>query len=100
MASSSCGVYTLVGSSSMACEIAGSSVKLYSPLRISSSWAIVIPSPPGTSGMYFVTGSSSSILPSWTSCRITADVIVLVIEAIRKWVPASGRSSVPSSVVP
>ena len=75
-------------------------MKLYRPLRISSSWAMVMLSPSGTSGTYFDTGSSSSSLPSWASCRITADVIVLVIEAIRKWVSASGRLSAPSSVVP
>ena len=52
---------------------------------------MVMLSPLGTSGTYFDTGSSSRSLPSWASCRITADVIVLVTEAIRKWVSAVGR---------
>ena len=64
MSSSCWGFQTLVGSSSRLVVIAGESVKLYSPLRISSSWAIVMLSPLGTSGMYFVTGSSRLSLPS------------------------------------
>ena len=35
-------------------------------------------------------------LPSCASCRITAAVIVLVFEAIRKWVSARGGFVVPS----
>ena len=54
-------------------------------------------SPLGTSGTYFDTGSSSRSLPSWASCRITADVIVLVIDAIRKWVSAVGSGLLPNS---
>ena len=80
--------------------ITGESVKLYSPLRISSSWAIEMLSPLGTSGMYFVTGSSRLSLPSWASSRVAADVIVLVMDAIRKWVSAAGRVFSPSFVVP
>ena len=40
----------------------------------------------GTEGAALDTGSLSRSLPSWASCKITAEVIVLVIEAIRKWV--------------
>ena len=51
---------------------------------------MVMLSPLGTPGTYFDTGSSRLSLPSWASCRITAAVIVLVFEAIRKWVSAPG----------
>ena len=57
-------------------------------------------SPSGTSATYFAIGSSRLSLPSWASCMITAAVIVLVFEAIRKWVSALGGLAVPSSVVP
>src|SRR6476620_7740329 len=57
-------------------------------------------SPSGTPETYFDTGSLSASLPSWASCRTTAEVIVLVFEAIRKWVSASGGLCTPSSVVP
>ena len=57
-------------------------------------------SPLGTPGTYFETGSSRLSLPSCASCRITAAVIVLVFEAIRKWVSALGGIVVPNSVVP
>ena len=39
-------------------------------------------------------------LPSWASSTISAAVMVLEFEAIRKWVFASGGVCVPSSVVP
>ena len=100
MSNSSCGFHTLVGSSSMLVEISGASVKLYRPLRISSNCAIEMLSPSGTPGTYFDTGSSRLSFPSWASSRITADVIVLVIEAIRKWVSAVGRLFSPNFVVP
>src|SRR5205823_7977430 len=54
----------------------------------------------GTPGTYFETGSSSLSLPSWASSTITAAVIVLVFEAIRKWVSARGGVAAPSTVVP
>src|SRR4051812_2021497 len=57
-------------------------------------------SPSGTRGTYFETGSSSFSLPSCASSTITAAVIVLVMEAIRKWVPAPGGVCVPTAVVP
>ena len=79
---------------------AGESVKLYSPLRISNSWAIEMLSPLGTPGTYFVTGSSRLSFPSWASSRVAADVIVFVMDAIRKWVSAAGRFFSPSFVVP
>ena len=37
-------------------------------------------------GMYFETGSSSLILPSWISCIATTDVIALVSDDRRKMV--------------
>ena len=58
--------------------------------------AMVIWSPSGTPATYFETGSSRSSRPSWASCTITAAVIVLVFEAIRKWVSARGGIVVPS----
>src|SRR6478609_11143848 len=61
---------------------------------------MVMLSPLGTSGTYFDTGSSRPSLPSWASCRTTTAVIVLVFEAIRKWVFASGGLCTPSWVVP
>jgi hypothetical protein len=42
-------------------------------------------------------GSSRLSLPSWASSTITAAVIVLVLEAIRKWVSALVA---PNNVVP
>ena len=69
-------------------------------MRIFSSLAMVIWSPFGTPATYFDTGSLSRSLPSCASCRITADVIVLVIEAIRKWVYGWGRIWEPNRVVP
>ena len=56
--------------------------------------------PFGTPATYFEIRSPSRSLPSWASCRTTAEVIVLVIEAIRKWVYARGRIREPSRVVP
>ena len=44
---------------------------------------MVMFSPLGTSGRYFDTGSSSFSRPSWTSCRMTVAVIVLVLLPIR-----------------
>src|SRR5436190_2765566 len=61
---------------------------------------MVILSPLGTSGTYFETGSSRLSLPSWASSTITAAVIVLVLEAIWKWVSARGGLVAPSNVVP
>src|SRR5438067_3793781 len=61
---------------------------------------MVILSPLGTPGTYFETGSSRLSLPSWASSAITAAVIVLVFEAIRKWVSARGGLVAPSNVVP
>src|SRR6478736_4905717 len=61
---------------------------------------MVMLSPPGTPETYFDTGSVRSSLPSWASCRTAAAVIVLVFEAIRKWVFASGGLCAPSWVVP
>jgi hypothetical protein len=73
---------------------------LYKPLRISSSWAMVMFSPSGTPGTYVETRSSIPSLPSWASCMITAAVIVLVFEAIRKRVSARGGLVAPINVVP
>ena len=61
---------------------------------------MVMLSPLGTPGTYLDTGSLRRSLPSCASCRITAAVMVLVFEAIRKWVSAPGRFRVPNSVVP
>jgi hypothetical protein len=61
---------------------------------------MVMLSPLGTPGTYFETGSSRLSLPSWASSTITAAVIVLVFEAIRKWVSALGGLLAPSNVVP
>src|SRR6478672_4589527 len=61
---------------------------------------MVIRSPPGTPGMYLEIGSSSASLPSCTSCRMTVDVMVLVLLPIRKWSPACIGSSVPQVRVP
>ena len=61
---------------------------------------MVMLSPLGTPGTYFEIGSPRLSLPSWASCRITAAVIVLVFEAIRKWVSARGEAVAPSIVVP
>ena len=61
---------------------------------------MVMLSPLGTPGTYFDTGSLRRSLPSWASCRITAAVIVLVFEAILKWVSARGGFVVFSWVVP
>ena len=61
---------------------------------------MVIWSPSGTPETYFETGSSRSSRPSWASWTITAAVIVLVFEAIRKWVSARGGTVAPSVVVP
>ena len=61
---------------------------------------MVIPSPLGTPGTYFATGSPRRSLPSWASSKINAAVIVLVFEAIRKWVSARGGVVAPSVVVP
>ena len=44
---------------------------------------MVMFSPLGTFGTYFEIGSLNWSLPSWASSTITAEVIVLVIEAIR-----------------
>jgi hypothetical protein len=49
---------------------------------------------------YFEIGSPSPSFPSWASCTIIAAVIVLVFEAIRKWVSARGEAVAPSVVVP
>ena len=57
-------------------------------------------SPLGTSGRYFPIGSSRASLPSCTSCRITVDVIVLVLLPIRKWSVIDIGTSLPSSPVP
>ena len=46
--------------------------------------------PLGTFGTYSATGSVRRSLPSWASSMISAAVIVLVLDAIRKWVPAVG----------
>jgi hypothetical protein len=46
---------------------------------------IVILSPPGTPGRYSEIGSSRASLPSCTSCRITVDVMVLVMLPTPKW---------------
>ena len=67
---------------------------------MSSSSAMVILSPLGTLVTYFEIGSPRPSLASWASCRITAAVIVLVFEAIRKWVSARGEAAAPSTVVP
>ena len=61
---------------------------------------MVMLSPLGTPGTYFDTGSLRRSLPSCASCRITAAVIVLVFEAILKWVSAPGRLRAPNYVVP
>ena len=61
---------------------------------------MVMLSPLGTPGTYFETGSSRLSLPSWASSTITAAVIVLVLEAIPKWVSARGGLLAPSNVVP
>ena len=47
-------------------------------------------SPSGMPVTYLAIGSSSRSFPSWASCRITAAVIVLVFDAIRKWVSPRG----------
>jgi hypothetical protein len=62
--------------------------------------AMVIRSPPGTPETYFETGSLRSSRPSWANWTITAAVIVLVFEAIRKWVSPRGGIVAPSVVVP
>ena len=56
--------------------------------------------PLGTFGTYVDTGSLNWSLPSWASSTMSADVMVLVFEAIRKWVSASGGVCTPSCVVP
>jgi len=61
---------------------------------------MVIASPLGTPWTYFEIRSSKLNFPSWTSCTMTAAVIVLVFEAARKWVSARGGFVAPSSVVP
>ena len=57
-------------------------------------------SPFGTSGRYFEIGSSRASLPSSTSCRMTVDVIVLVLLPMRKWSSIDIGTSLPSSAVP
>ena len=57
-------------------------------------------SPLGTPETYFETGSSKRSFPSWASSTITAAVIVLVFEAILKYVSPRGGDVPPSSVVP
>src|SRR4051812_19852275 len=64
---------------------------------MSSSCAMVMCSPLGTSGRYLDTGSSRLILPSSTSCRITVPVHVLVLLPTRTW-SASPTGSVPCHV--
>jgi hypothetical protein len=61
---------------------------------------MVMWSPLGTPATYFETGSLNLSLPSCASCTITAAVIVLVLEAIRKSVSVVGGIFVPSCVVP
>jgi hypothetical protein len=61
---------------------------------------MVILSPLGTPGTYFETESLSLSLPSWASNTVTAAVIVLVFEAIRKCVSARGGIVAPRVVVP
>ena len=61
---------------------------------------MVIWSPLGTPGMYFPMGSSRASLPSWTSCRMTVEVIVLVLLPIRKWSSTDIGASSPSVPVP
>jgi hypothetical protein len=50
--------------------------------------------------MYLPIGSSRASLPSWTSCRMTVDVMVLVLLPIRKWSSTDIGSSAPSVPVP
>src|SRR6478735_3058822 len=57
-------------------------------------------SPLGTSGTYADTGSLNFSLPSWASSTINAAVMVLVLDAMRKCVFASGGVCAPISVVP
>jgi hypothetical protein len=57
-------------------------------------------SPLGTFGRYWDTGSLNRSFPSWARSMISADVLVLVFEAIRKCVSAAGGVCVPSLVVP
>src|ERR687894_2744351 len=64
---------------------------------MSSSWAMVMFSPLGTSGRYIDTGSSRAILPSSTSCRTTVAVQVLVLLPTRTW-SASVTGSVQCQV--
>jgi hypothetical protein len=54
----------------------------------------------GTPKTYFDIGSSRLSLLSWASSIINAAVIVLVLEAILKWVSARGGLVAPSNVVP
>jgi hypothetical protein len=54
--------------------------------------------PLGTPGTYFDTGSSRLSLFSCASYMINAAVIVLVLEAILKWVTARGGLFAPSNV--
>ena len=61
---------------------------------------MVMLSPLGTPGRYFETRSSRLSLLSWASCIVTAAVIVLVLDAILKWVSALGGLVAPSNVVP
>jgi hypothetical protein len=61
---------------------------------------MVILFPLGTPSTYDDMGSSRPSLPSWASCRTIAAVIVLVTDAIRKYVSVPGLSCVPICVVP
>ena len=61
---------------------------------------MVMWSPLGTPETYFDTASSRLSLFSWASCRMIAAVIVLVLEAARKWVSALGGLVALSNVVP
>jgi hypothetical protein len=51
---------------------------------MSSNWSTVMRSPPGTSGRYLDTGSSSAIDPESTSCNRAVPVIVFVFDPMRK----------------
>ena len=95
MASISSGVQTRLGSWSRLSKNSGASVNSRRPLRIFRRSLTVMSSPLGTPCTYFETGSSRRSFPSCASSTVTAAVIVLVFEAIRKCVSPVGPSRRP-----